>query len=826
MTATLDHLDARDQFLAAITEAGLTPPKHIIDDGKLHRFSSNGRRGDDAGWYVFHAGDIPAGAFGCWRGGVAETWRADIGRELTADEIAAHKRRLADAKRKREEEEKKNRAKARAKATKILESAAAAPADHPYLLKKGVGPHGLRLHCGELVVPLRDTSGALHSLQFIAADGAKNFLLGGRVTGCYFVIGEPNGAISICEGFATAATVREDTGNAVAVGFNAGNLPPVAKELRGKFPGLQIVVCADDDVKTPGNPGLKYAREAAQAVGGFLAVPDFGKTRPERAADFNDLHQHAGPEAVRACIEKAAPIEPTAGAGPEADQGEINVDGEIARLAKLRPVEYERERRDAAARLGVRASILDKLVAAERPNDGTPGQGRPLELPEPEPWPSPVDGVALVAELTAAIGKYVVLTENDGLAVALWVLHSYCFDAFSCTPRLAITAPEKRCGKTTLLDVIALLVPKALATANISAAALFRTVELARPILLIDEADTFLGENEELRGILNSGHRAGGQVVRTIGEDFEPRAFSTHCPVAIAQIGKLPDTLADRSIHISMRRRVRDEVVSRFQIGKTPELIECARKAARWAADNTAPIRACHPDIPDAIFNRAADNWEPLLAVAEVAGGDLPARARQAALAACGVEEELSPRAMLLADIRDAFEEKGGSRMASADLVAALVAMSDRPWGECNHGKALTQNQLARRLKNFGVHTKKMRLAPGGTAQGYELAAFADAFSRYISGFQSGTTEHTNDFNELREKQSGTHEPGVPVENSLKPLTQLDCSGVPVQNPPNGRRLREKSNNSSMSDADDGPLYSLNSTIRDVEASDGWEGEI
>jgi putative DNA primase/helicase len=472
------------------------------------------------------------------------------------------------------------------------------------------------------------------------------------------------------------------------------------------------------------------------------------------------------------------------------------------------------------------ATVLDKLIATARPADDTvPGKGRPLELAPPEPWPSAVNGVALVAELMAAIRKYVILTDTDALTVALWVLHSYCFDAFPCTPRLAITAPEKRCGKTTLLDVISLLVPKALPTANISAAALFRSVELARPSLLIDEADTFLGENEELRGILNSGHRAGGQVTRTVGDDFEPRVFATHCPIAIAQIGKLPDTLADRSIHISMKRRGPGEAVARFRLGRTPELAEGARKAARWVADNADAIRECDPTLPDAIYNRAADNWEPLLAVAEVAGGDLPARARHAALAACGVQEELSPRAMLLADIRDVFEEKGCGRMASADLVAALVAMTDRPWGECNHGKALTQNQLARRLKNFGVHTKKMRLASGGTPQGYELAAFADAFSRYISGLQSGTTEHINDFNELREKQSGTHEPGVPVDNNLKPLTPLDCSGVPVQNPPNGH-LREKSNNSSMCDADDGQLYGLNSTIRNDGASDGWEDEI
>ena len=202
-------------------------------------------------------------------------------------------------------------------------------------------------------------------------------------------------------------------------------------------------------------------------------------------------------------------------------------------MAGLRDVDYEQVRKEAASKLGIRTS---KLVVAARPLDySAPGKGHPLGFPAPEPWPEPVNGVMFVAELTDAIRKYVVLTENDALAAAMWIRHAYCFDAFACTPRLAITAPEKRCGKTTLLDVIGILVPRPLSTANISSAATFRTIEAVRPTLL-DEADTFLGENEELRGILDSGHRAGGQVIRTFGDDFEVRAFSTQCPVAIAQI--------------------------------------------------------------------------------------------------------------------------------------------------------------------------------------------------------------------------------------------------------------------------------------------------
>ena len=423
------------------------------------------------------------------------------------------------------------------------------------------------------------------------------------------------------------------------------------------------------------------------------------------------------------CITRAASFERTAAAESKADEDadELDADKEITRLSKLSTVEYEHERKTAAAKLGVREGALDKLVMAARP--AKTGHGRLLELLEPEPWPSPVNGAALVSELTAAIRKYVVLTGGDAPAVALWVLHAFCFDSFACTPRLAITAPEKRCGKTTLLDVIGLLAPRPLSTANISAAATFRTIEVARPTLLIDEADTFLGENEELRGILNSGHRAGGQVIRTVGDDFEPRTFSTHCPVAIAQIGKLPDTLADRSIHISMKRRAPGETVTQFRLGRTPELVEAARKALRWVADNVDAIRECDPAIPDAIFNRAADNWEPLLAVAEVIGGDVAARARQAALAACGVEQEQSIGTLLLADIRDAFLEQSVDKVASAELVEVLAAMADRPWAECRHGKPINQNWLARRLKDFGIRPGNIKIG-GQVPKGYHVADF------------------------------------------------------------------------------------------------------
>jgi len=293
-------------FRDAIEAAGLTSPEAIEDDGKLHRFSSNGKRGDDSGWYVFHAGNIPAGAFGCWRTGFSQTWRTDTSRTLSPAERAAYRRQVADMQRARKADEDKRHAEARERAG-LLWAEAYPCTGHAYLTRKGIGAHIARLHGDALVIPMRDAGGTLHSLQFIAADGTKKFLTGGRVAGCYCALGKlaDAAALCICEGFATGASIHEATDLPVAVAFNAGNLEAVARALREKFPDLPIVICADDDYRTEGNPGLTKAREAARLIGGAVAVPDFGADRPEGATDFNDLHQAQGLEAVKRCIDAA-----------------------------------------------------------------------------------------------------------------------------------------------------------------------------------------------------------------------------------------------------------------------------------------------------------------------------------------------------------------------------------------------------------------------------------------------------------------------------------------------------------------------------------------
>ena len=297
--------DAFQQFRDALAGRGIVPPADLLADGVIHRCDAEGRGGKGDAAYLLHLDGIPAGGFENWRDGLGwENWRADMGRTLTPTEEAAHRAKIEAARREREAEEAKRKHEARERAC-LLWAEAYPSTGHAYLTRKGIAANGARLHRESLVLPIRDAAGALHSLQFIGTDGGKRYLTGGRIRGCYFGIGKPDGVLCIAEGFATGASIHEATGYAVAVAFDAGNLQPAAKALREKFPDLRLILCADDDYRTDGNPGQTKAKETAQTVGGLLAVPDFGPDRPEGATDFNDLHQAQGLEAVARCIAAA-----------------------------------------------------------------------------------------------------------------------------------------------------------------------------------------------------------------------------------------------------------------------------------------------------------------------------------------------------------------------------------------------------------------------------------------------------------------------------------------------------------------------------------------
>jgi putative DNA primase/helicase len=266
---------AEATFRATVTEAGLASRDPVIADGKMHRFHVEGDKpGTKNGWYALFSDGVPSGAFGSWKTGIKHSWCMKAQHDLTPAERTEHKRRMDAAQKAREAGDQDKKQAARDKAAYIWQSSPSAPGSHPYLIKKGIRNYGLRVSKGALVIPLRDSAGTLHSLQFIDGEGNKRFLSGGRKRGCYFGIGQPQGKLCIAEGYATAASIHEATGYAVAVAFDAGNLRLVAEAIRQKFPGIEIILCADNDINTPGNPGLTHAREAAAAVGGFVTFPE------------------------------------------------------------------------------------------------------------------------------------------------------------------------------------------------------------------------------------------------------------------------------------------------------------------------------------------------------------------------------------------------------------------------------------------------------------------------------------------------------------------------------------------------------------------------
>jgi len=303
-------IEAISQFSNAISQAGLAPPETIQADGTLHRFPTDGKHGDDSGWYVFHPDGVPAGTFGCWRSDIKQNWRADIGRKLADEETKAHRAKVAVMRKARENEERRGHLAAAEKAAKMWEEAEPATEDQPYLKRKGVPPNGTRVHSdGRLLIPMRDISGKLWNLERISPDGTgKKGLYRGKRQGCFFGIGKGGDVALVCEGYATGASLHEATGFPVAVAFNCSNLKPVSKAIRRKFPDMPFLFCADDDYRT-GEPGRKKAEEAAKAVGGLVVLPDFGTERPEGATDFNDLHQAQGLDAVKAQVESVIETE-------------------------------------------------------------------------------------------------------------------------------------------------------------------------------------------------------------------------------------------------------------------------------------------------------------------------------------------------------------------------------------------------------------------------------------------------------------------------------------------------------------------------------------
>lgn len=364
-----------------------------------------------------------------------------------------------------------------------------------------------------------------------------------------------------------------------------------------------------------------------------------------------------------------------------------------------------------------------------------------LRTTDAAPTTSESPGAALLAELRDHIRRYAVLPSEEALdAVALWVAATHLQAVWHHAPRLAIVAPARRCGKSRLLDILVETVHDPLITVNTSAAAIYRSLSDRPRTLLVDEVDTIFGNprtaemNEGLRGLLNAGHQRNRPVTRSVGNDHHAREFDTFAMAALAGIGDLPDTIMDRSIVIRMRRRADGEVVAPLRDRRDGVLLRATRaKLTLWASLVREKAEALHPDMP--VEDRAADTWEPLVAVADLAGGSWPDRARLACVRMVAAEEEIEEDscggARILADIRRIYFTHGDTdTLPTTAILAALNDDPEAPWAE--HGRGgLTARGLAGLLKDYRISSANIRLPDGTQRKGYTFNKFADSWRRY-----------------------------------------------------------------------------------------------
>lgn len=372
-------------------------------------------------------------------------------------------------------------------------------------------------------------------------------------------------------------------------------------------------------------------------------------------------------------------------------------------------------------------------------------------------------GAEVLHDVDAFIRRFCILpTEADHVAVTLWAAHAHMVDHFHTSPRLALLSPEPASGKTRVLEVLDLLTPESMFVFSASVAAIFRTMAQRKTTLLFDEVDAIFGkrgkddQNEDLRALLNVGYRNGAKIPRCVGPQHEVQHFNVFAAVALAGLGDLPDTVMTRSVIVKMRRRAPGEEVEPFRLREHEAQGHDVRdQLAEWAASVGEAAGKSWPTLPDGIVDRPAEVWEPLLAVAEVAGGDWPERARAACVEICGTRggRGQSLGIKLLVDLQTIFGSVDG--LATTEVLSRLTGdkpyghdaegepayLVNAPWGDLR-GSPLDARGLANLLKRYDVMPVKIRPHGGSPVQGYKRADLWDSWSRYAPSLTSATAEH------------------------------------------------------------------------------------
>jgi len=534
--------------------------------------------------------------------------------------------------------------------------------------------------------------------------------------------------------------------------------------------GRAVVLLCDANVA--GNPAsLAERRRLAEYLVSLGARVSVAEVPVEVGVNGPDdyLGRH-GDAALWALVDRAWPMQPASAADVLRLAGLETIKGlTLPELEeRLRLVHASLQHSDALRRRTVRELLVGQL-RAEKVNgaaalaDAAIGRMDASDLSETDividdvPWPEPVDGARLLDELVVTIVRYIVLPQRPAVvALALWIVLTYFDAVVTVLALLLVTSPTKRCGKTKTVEVVGALACRALPVSNITTAALYRAIDKFHPTLLLDEGDTFINENPELRGVINAGHtRHTARVIRCVGEDSEPMIFSTWCPKLIAMIGRPTDTLLDRSIVIALERKASSERVEPLR-ADTAHLVcrDLRRRIRRWADDHLEAMRLADPPMPSGLHDRALDNWRPLIAIADLAGGAWATEARAAASALTGVVGDDDPIAEeLLIDLRSlfddpetVFDDETRGRLSTARVVELLISLDSKPWATFNKktGKPVTQHQVARLLRRFGVRPLKVKIEAKST-NCYRRADLESVWNRYGPSMQVGIAEPAND---------------------------------------------------------------------------------
>lgn len=340
-------------------------------------------------------------------------------------------------------------------------------------------------------------------------------------------------------------------------------------------------------------------------------------------------------------------------------------------------------------------------------------------------------GNQLYILLLALIDRFISCDEHQKCAIVLWIILTWCISAFKIAPILAITALTKGAGKTQVLTLISKLCYEPLSASNITVASLFRAIEKFKPTFLLDEFDTYLKQNEDMRGVINAGFERNGYVIRC-DEDLTPVKFNVYCPKALAGIGKLPETIEDRSIVIQMCRKRTSEIKEKLRHADDEDFNNLKDLVVNWSQENLEVLAKARPEIPSQLSDRKQDCWESLLAIADQLGADVAVQARRAAIALSGKNNDEAPvfEEILIA-IKAIFEKCGVDKLSTADLIKFLCEDDEAPWKYFNNGRVITARQLARLLKEFHITSKQTRFL-NMTCKGYHFADFEGSFAKYL----------------------------------------------------------------------------------------------